>query len=79
MNRDRDRDRPATLALTGSALAGPMRAWEVNCPDVAATKPFETPGAVDVRERKVEPRAGGLELTLPAHSLTVLRGELRRG
>jgi alpha-L-arabinofuranosidase len=79
VNRDRDRDRPATVALTGAALAGPVRAWEVNGPDVAATNSFETPRAVDVRERKVESRAGGLELTLPAHSLTVLRGELRRG
>jgi alpha-L-arabinofuranosidase len=51
----------------------------VNGPDVSATNSFESPRVVDVRERKLEPRAGDLTLTLPAHSVTVLRGDLRRG
>jgi alpha-L-arabinofuranosidase len=79
VNRDRDRELPATLALTGGTLAGDLRAWEVNGPDVAAVNSFETPRAVDVRERKLEARGGGVTLPLPAHSVTVLRGDLRRG
>jgi alpha-L-arabinofuranosidase len=50
----------------------------VNGLDVAATNSFENPRAVDVRERKIETRDGGITLTLPAHSVTVLRGELKR-
>jgi alpha-N-arabinofuranosidase len=79
VNRDRDRDLPVAIALTGGALTGPLPAWEVNGPDVSATNSFESPRVVDVRERKLEPRAGDLTLTLPAHSVTVLRGDLRRG
>jgi alpha-N-arabinofuranosidase len=79
VNRDRDRALPASVTLTGGALAGAVRAWEVNGSDVTATNSFETPRAVDVRELKLEPGAGDLELTLPAHSATILRGGLRRG
>jgi len=78
VNRDRDRDLPATLALAGAALTGALAAWEVNGPGVTATNSFEAPRAVDVRERKLDPGGRGLELTLPAHSITVLRGGLRR-
>jgi len=78
VNRDRDRAQPATLVLAGAALSGAATAWEVNGPNVTAINSFEAPRAVDVRERKIETGPGGLEMMLPAHSLTVLRGGLRR-
>jgi len=51
--------------------------WEFNSPDVSATNSFETPRAVDVREPKLEARGSRLETVLPAHSVTVLRFEVR--
>lgn len=78
INRDRDRDLPATLDLGGAAVVGAVSAWEVNGPDVSATNSFETPRAVDVCERKLDARGSTLELVLPAHSVTVLRFDVRR-
>src|SRR3989454_632958 len=77
INRDRDRDLPVTLDLRDAAIAGAVSGWEVNGPDVSATNSFETPRAVDVRERKLEARGSRLETVLPAHSVTVLRFEVR--
>jgi len=73
VNRDHDRDLPVTLELGGAAIAGAVSAWEVNGPDVTATNSFETPRAVDVRERKLEARGARLEIMAPAHSVTLLR------
>jgi len=77
VNRDRDRSLPVTLDLAGATIAGAVSAWEVNGPDVSATNSFETPRAVDVRERKLEARGSRLETVLPAHSVTVLRFDVR--
>jgi alpha-L-arabinofuranosidase len=79
VNRDRDRGQLAVVTLTGGALTGAVRSWEVNGLDPAAMNSFENPRAVDVRERKIETRDGGITLTLPAHSVTILRGDLKRG
>src|SRR5439155_754552 len=73
VNRDRDRDLPVTLDLGAAAIAGAVSGWEVNGPDVSATNSFETPRAVDVRERKLDGRGARLQTILPAHSVTVLR------
>jgi len=78
VNRDRDRDRPTTLDLAGAVIAGPVRAWEVNGPDVGAVNSFEHPRRVDVHERVLAAGGARLELTLPAHSITVLRFDIRR-
>ena len=77
VNRDRDRDLPVTLDLGAAAIAGAVSGWEVNGPVVSATNSFETPRAVDVREPKLEARGSRLETVLPAHSVTVLRFEVR--
>ena len=50
-----------------------MKVWEVNGPDVGATNSFETPQAVDVRERQAAGRGPRLEHVFPAQSVTVLR------
>jgi alpha-N-arabinofuranosidase len=72
VNRDRDRDLPVTLDL-GAVISGAVSAWEVNGADVTATNSFETPSAVDVRERKLDARGARLEIMAPAHSVTMLR------
>jgi alpha-N-arabinofuranosidase len=79
VNRDRDRDLPVTLDLGGAVIAGAVSAWEVNGADVTATNSFETPSAVDVRERKLDARGARLEIMAPAHSVTMLRFEVARG
>jgi alpha-L-arabinofuranosidase len=68
-----------TLEVTGGTLAGSATLWEVNGPDVSATNSFENPRAVDVHERKVHAAGAQLQMTLPAHSLTVLRVDVARG
>jgi len=50
-----------------------VKVWEVNGPDVGATNSFETPQAVDVRERQAAGRGPRLEYVFPAQSVTVLR------
>ena len=79
VNRDRDRDLPVRLDLGDATIEGAVNAWEVNGADVTATNSFETPRAVDVRERKLEGRGARLETTLPAHSVTMLRLGVRPG
>ena len=66
-----------SLDLGAAAIAGAVSGWEVNGPDVSATNSFETPRAVDVRERKLDGRGARLQTILPAHSVTVLRFEVR--
>ena len=46
--------------------------WRLG-PDVAATNSFETPRAVDVRERRITAKDMRLEHVFPAHSITVLK------
>ena len=83
MRAPQERGRPGSgparsLELAGATFAGAASAWEVNGPDVDATNSFETPRAVDVRERKLEARGTSLALTAPAHSVTMLRVDVRR-
>ena len=77
VNRERDRDLPVTVDLGGAVIDGAVNAWEVNGPDVGAMNSFETPRAVDVRERKLEAQGATLSLTAPAHSVTMLRFGVR--
>jgi alpha-L-arabinofuranosidase len=68
-----ERDLAATLDLGGAGIGGLVKVWEVNGPDVGATNSFETPRAVDVRERQAAGRGPRLEYVFPAQSVTVLR------
>src|SRR5262245_51223239 len=78
VNRARDRDIPVTLDLADAVIDGAVNVWEVNGPDVAATNSFETPDAVRVRERKLDARGATLSFTAPAHSVMMLRFDVRR-
>ena len=78
VNRDRERDLSATIDLTGAAAAGAADAWEVNGPSVSAMNSFESPRVVDVRARTIDAKGARLDLTFPAHSITVVRLPLAR-
>jgi alpha-N-arabinofuranosidase len=73
VNRDRERDQPATIEVAGADVAAGVDGWEVNGPEVGATNSFEHPARVDVRERRATARSGGLDYVCPAHSITLLR------
>jgi alpha-N-arabinofuranosidase len=73
VNRDRERDQPATIEVAGADVAGGVDGWEVNGPEVGATNSFEHPARVDVRERRATARSGWLDYVCPAHSITLLR------
>ena len=73
VNRARDRDMAADVDLGSASIAGPVRVWEVNGPDVEATNSFEAPANVGVQERRVAASGETLSYLFPAHSITVLR------
>ncbi|HYB40662.1 MAG TPA: alpha-L-arabinofuranosidase C-terminal domain-containing protein [Candidatus Methylomirabilis sp.] len=73
VNRDRERDLTASLAVSGADVAGEVLVWEVNGPDVGATNSFEHPRRVDVSERRAMAGSGGLDYVCPAHSVSILR------
>jgi alpha-N-arabinofuranosidase len=77
VNRDRDRDLTASIALAGVQVGEAIRGWEVNGPDVEAMNSFEHPRRVDVREIRATAWSGGLDYVCPAHSITILRLTLR--
>jgi alpha-N-arabinofuranosidase len=73
VNRDRDRDQPARIEVTGGEVTGAVIGWEVNGPDAAAMNSFEHPDRVGVRDRRAVASAGGLDYVCPAHSITLLK------
>ena len=78
VNRARDRDLSATLDLGGATLAPTVKVWEVNGPDVTSTNSFEAPRNVDVQERQLTvPASSTFTHAFPAHSITILRLDLR--
>jgi len=73
VNRDRAQSHRTTIDLGEAAATGDVLLSEVNGADVDATNSFETPHAVDVRERRLTMRGRRFEHDFPAHSITVLR------
>jgi alpha-N-arabinofuranosidase len=76
VNRSPDQDLPTCIALDGHSLTGELVAYEVNGPDPGVRNSFDQPNAVDVRTRRLQIGADPLEYTFPAHSVTLLRGQL---
>jgi alpha-N-arabinofuranosidase len=77
VNRSLDEDVDVDLAVFGGGLSGDIAVIELNAGDVNAANSFEHPEAVSPVTRTVGASPdGGLTLTLPAHSHTVLRGSL---
>jgi alpha-N-arabinofuranosidase len=73
VNRHRDDAVTTTIQIGGEAPIRSAVAYEVNGADPSVRNSFDTPDAVVVQERQVTPTGGNLELTLPAHSATVVR------
>jgi alpha-N-arabinofuranosidase len=76
VNRHRD-DAVATTVQVGEGtpIKGAI-AYEVNGDDPTVLNSFARPDAVTVQERRLTPAGGSLNVTLPAHSVTVVRVEL---
>jgi alpha-N-arabinofuranosidase len=73
VNRHRDDAVATTVAVGNGTPIASAVAYEVNGEDPAVLNSFGRPDAVTVQERQLTPAGGRLELTLPAHSVTVVR------
>ena len=70
--------RPRSTSAGAADRGRRARRGRSTAPTSSAINSFETPRAVDVRERALAARGAGSTLTLPAHSITVLRFDIRR-
>jgi len=77
INRDHERDIDAAIDLGGATVGGVVEITEVNGAAVSAVNSFETPRAVDCHERRVDASGSRLTHRFPAHSVSVLRFEVR--
>jgi len=76
VNRDRDRNLPVTLDLAGATIVGAVSAWEVNGP--TCRRPTRSRRRARWTSASASwRRALRLETVLPAHSVTVLRFDVR--
>jgi alpha-L-arabinofuranosidase len=73
VNRSPGEDIPTRIDLGAYSLDGELTAYEVNGQDPAARNSFEQPHAVQVQTRRLQ---FVTEYTFPAHSVTLLRGQL---
>ena len=76
VNRSREDALPTALRLDGRTFGGQLTAYEVNGTDPSVRNSFEQPDAVHVETRPVTASGNCVEYTFPAHSVTVLRGQL---
>jgi alpha-N-arabinofuranosidase len=76
VNRSPDQALSTCVEVDGQSLTGELVAYEVNGPDPGVRNSFDQPNAVDVRTRRLQIGADPLEYTFPAHSVTLLRGQL---
>jgi alpha-N-arabinofuranosidase len=76
VNRSRDDALPTAIRLDGRAFGGRLTAYEVNGADPTVRNSFEQPDAVHVETRPFTASGNCVEYTFPAHSVTVLRGQL---
>ena len=72
VNRDRDAAITTTIEVADGATISSATAHEVNGDDPTVLKSFERPDAVTVQVRRLSPVGSHVELTLPAHSVTVV-------
>ncbi len=76
VNRSRDEAIATTVDLQGRSLAGELTVFEVNGADPSTMNSFQQPDAVGVQTRRIAASGCSFEYTFPAHSLTLLRGQL---
>lgn len=77
INRSPDQSLTTAVQLDGHSLAGEVWAHEVNGPELETRNSFDEPDRVGVQTRRLAGGGDGrLEYTFPAHSVTLLRGQL---
>jgi len=72
VNRHRDEAITTTVEIGGGAAIRSAVAYEVNGEDVKVRNSFDRPDAVVVQERPLTTSGASFEVTLPAHSVTVV-------
>ncbi len=79
LNRSGTRDIATRVESQSGAPSGAVEVWELNHPDLKATHTFGDDRKVRpvTRTVRVEVANGGFVYTFPAHSLTILRFEVR--
>ncbi|MBV9545846.1 MAG: alpha-N-arabinofuranosidase, partial [Chloroflexi bacterium] len=78
INRSPDQDLTACIQMDGYALSAEVVAYEVNGPDPRARNSFDQPKTVDVQTHRLQVGSGAVDYTFPAHSVTLLRGQIAR-
>jgi alpha-L-arabinofuranosidase len=73
VNRSPNQDLATSIQVDGRSLTGDLVAYEVNGAEPGARNSFDNPNAVDVATHRLQV---GSEYTFPAHSVTLLRGQL---
>jgi len=76
VNRHQDDAVTTTVEIGNGAPITSAVAYEVNGDDPTVLNSFDRPDAVTVKERSLSAAGASLELTLPAHSVTVVRLQL---
>jgi alpha-N-arabinofuranosidase len=79
LNRSKDKDIQSRVDNPGGSMDPQVGVWELNHPDLKATHTFGDDKKVRpvTRTTAVAVKDGGFTYTFPAHSLTILRVELR--
>jgi alpha-N-arabinofuranosidase len=77
INRSPLQDLATCIQLDGYSLTGELVAYEVNGPNPRARNSFAQPNAVDVQTHRLRVGSGPVDYTFPAHSVTLLRGQLQ--
>jgi alpha-N-arabinofuranosidase len=73
VNRHQSDAISTTIEIGGDASISSATAYEVNGEDVTVRNSFDRPDAVVVHERQLAADGASIEITLPAHSVTVVR------
>jgi len=67
------------VAVFGGKIAGEIILNELHAADVGMINSFDAPDAVSPVTRTISATDGGVRITLPAHSHTVLQAQLAAG
>ena len=73
VNRHRDDAVTTSVEIGNGTPIASAVAYEVHGEDPAVLNSYDHPDAVTVQERQLSANGASLELTLPAHSVTVVR------
>jgi len=78
VNRDKDRAITADILCQEGHFSGPFQVFEVNGPDVKSENDFGKEPVKTVQKPNVTGSGERVTYTFPAHSLTLLKGMIRR-